>query len=110
MRELTAEDTLLISGGFLASQPVNEGGGTNTFGANPYQSGTGADQRNQWQRDADATAARLRQACSFLANLTGCSRRVDLDNYRNQLAAYNTCRLEGGQPGPSDCGRVPTMR
>jgi hypothetical protein len=106
MRELTAEDTFLISGGFLASQPVNEGGGRNTFGANPL----GSDQRNQSQREADARAAELRQACSWLGNLMGCSRRVDLENYRAQLTAYNICRLEGGEPGPSDCGRVPTPR
>ena len=108
MRELSAEDTLLISGGFLASQPINWGGGTNTFGGNPYQSATGADQRNQRQIDQDARAEAARAACGTLTvGSRVCRTGVDQENFRLQSREFAVCIAEGGTVGPSSCGRVP---
>jgi hypothetical protein len=109
MRELTAEDTFLISGGFLASQPINWGGGTNTFGGNPYQSEVGADLRNQRQTEQDARAAAARAACTTLPIASQiCRAGVNQENFRLQSREFTICMAEGGSIGPSSCGRVPT--
>lgn len=108
MRELSAEDTLLISGGFLASQPINWGGGTNTFGGNPYQSAVGSDLRNERQIEQDARAAAARAGCTTLPIAREiCRAGVTQENFRLQSREFAVCIAEGGTVGPSSCGRVP---